>query len=153
MCICLCRSTYHTVTSIGCNGRWQRNPHIMYLQIYPYISSPPQLSSLRSLYIDNASSSLYPRALFPPLLSLLISQQASQNLPTRTLRDDIYKLNSPSQPLILTLMRLDEARNVALDHNVAVLERHGCGLHNVCFWDLAGARAGYGDHGYIGDGW
>jgi hypothetical protein len=85
--------------------------------------------------------SLQLSSLLFPSLPLTISQQASQDLTTRTLGDDIDKLNTTLEPLMTRLVFLDMFVNALCNLLVRLALCLGC-LDDKSLGDFASASVG-----------
>jgi hypothetical protein len=89
-------------------------------------------------------------SLLPPL-PFLIPQHPPQDLPTRTLRNDIHKLYPTYKPLMPCLLLLHMPLYIPREHLFVILQRDGGGFDDECLGDLTGAIVGDGDNGAVGD--
>lgn len=97
------------------------------------------------------TSSSQPRALLSPCLLILIPQQPSQDLSTRTLGNHVNKLNTALQPLVSCLVLLDVPLDLAFDDRVIVFGTYRLRLDDVCLGQLACVIVWDGDYRTVSD--
>lgn len=91
---------------------------------------------------------LYLGPLSPSGFLLTVTQQTSQDLPARTLRNHIDELDSPLEPFIMRLVVLDVLQNLGSD--VFVLAGcHGRWCHDKRLGHFAIAVVGDRNHGAV----
>ena len=88
-------------------------------------------------------------ARLPPLLLLLVSEHPPENLTRGTLGNNINKLNTARNPLVLRLVVLNVFLDLSCKHPIVFLNSYRGRLDNESFGDLSGPLVGYLDNGAV----
>ena len=88
-------------------------------------------------------------ARLPPLFLLLVSEHPPENLTRGTLGNNINKLNTARNPLVLRLVIFDVFLDLSRKHPVVLFDTYRGRLDNESLGDLSGPLVGYLDNSAV----